>query len=174
MTENVKQLDTIRIFYQYNSWATSQLVGVLGQLNEEELTAPGCSGNGSIRETMAHLLTAQWGWFSWFDKSRSAQEAMTLRITEEEIDTPDKLQEKWREIDLQTSACIEKLTPQDLEEDWTASTPGGFSMTLSLWKLLLHVANHGTHTRAQVIAAIRRLGHDPGSHEFFRYALSRP
>jgi uncharacterized damage-inducible protein DinB len=122
---------------------------------------------------MAHLLTTQRGWVSWFDKSRSAQEAMSLRITPEEIDSQDKLHKKWQQINQQTNACIEKLTPQDLNNEWTASTPGGFTMTLPLWKLLLHVANHGTHTRAQVIAAVRRLGHDPGSYEFFRYALSQ-
>jgi uncharacterized damage-inducible protein DinB len=173
MDNNSITVQLLQLFYTYNFWATSQLIEVLKGLSEEEISTPGCSGHGSIRKTMAHLFTTQWGWFSWFDKSRSAQEAMTLRITPEEIDTPDKLQHKWQEIKKQTNDCLEKLTPQDLMENWTASTAGGFTMTLPLWKLLMHVANHGTHTRAQIVAAIRRLGHDPGSYEFFRYALSQ-
>jgi len=167
------QLQMIKVFYAYNSWATSQLIKALEKLNEEEITTPGCSGNGSMRETTAHLLTTQWGWFSWFDKSKGAQESMTLRLSPEEINRPEKLLKKWREIDQQTNDCIERLSEKDLNEDWSASTPGGFSMTLPLWKLLLHVANHGTHTRGQIIAAIRRLGYDPGSYEFFRFALSQ-
>jgi uncharacterized damage-inducible protein DinB len=83
------------------------------------------------------------------------------------------LQQRWRDIENQTIACLEKLMEDDLDEAWSATTPEGFSMTLPLWKLLMHVANHGTHTRAQIIAAVRRLGHDPGSYEFFRFALSR-
>jgi uncharacterized damage-inducible protein DinB len=166
-------LSMIKLFYVYNSWATAQLIDAMVGLSEEEINTPGCSGNGSIRETMAHLLTAQWGWLSWLDKSKSAQESMTLRLNPDEINSRDKLLKKWREIDRQTNTCIENLTDEDLVENWSASTPGGFSMTLPLWKLLMHVANHGTHTRAQIIAAIRRLGYDPGSYEFFRFALSQ-
>ncbi len=167
------RLEMIKMFYAYNSSATGQLINSIKQLREEEITAPGCSGNGSIRETMAHLLSAQWGWFSWFDKSKSAQESITLRLTTKDIAGEGILSQKWNEIDRQTSACLEKLTEADVNESWSTSLPNGFTMSLPLWQLLMHVANHGTHTRAQVIAAIRRFGYDPGSYEFFRFALDQ-
>jgi len=173
MEELEPRLAMIKMFYAYNSWATSQLIKSMEQLREEEVSEPGCSGNGSIRETMAHLLSTQWGWFSWFDKSRSAQESIALRLTVKDITGEEKLSQKWEEIGQQTNACVEKLTETDVNEIWSASLPNGFTMSLPLWQLLLHVANHGTHTRAQIIAAIRRFGYDPGSYEFFRYALSQ-
>ena len=40
-------------------------------------------------------------------------------------------------------------------------------------EMLLHVANHGTHTRAQIVAVIRRAGHNPGSYELLHYLLER-
>jgi len=161
------------MYYAYNSWATTQLIRSLQQLTEEEMTASGCSGHGSIRETLAHLLGTQWGWFSWFDKSMTAQESMSLRLTTGDIDHKEKLIRKWEEIDRQTTTCLQNLSDAGVNENWSASTPGGFTMTLPLWQLLLHVANHGTHTRAQLVAAIRRFGHDPGIYEFFRFALSQ-
>jgi len=173
MNPSFSRLEMIKMFYAFNSWATGQLIQVLAQLNEEQWIAPGCSGNGSIRETLAHLLSAQWGWFSWFDKSLSVEKSVALRINPDGIATPEKVTEKWQQIDQQTDACLQKFSEADVNESWSATLPSGFSMTLPLWQLLLHVANHGTHTRAQIIAAIRRFGYDPGSYEFFRFALSQ-
>jgi uncharacterized damage-inducible protein DinB len=166
-------LKMIRMFYAYNSWATSQLINSLDQLSAEELTAPGCSGHGSIRHTLAHFLGTQLGWFSWFDKSLTAQESITLRVSPDEIDTPEKLKQKWQSIDEQTHNCLDQLTEVGVNDIWFASFPNGFSMALALWQLLLHVANHGTHTRAQIVAAVRRFGFEPGIYEFFRFALSQ-
>ncbi len=164
--------ELIKMFYNYNSVSTARLIQALKQLNDEEMNAPGCSGNGSIRETLAHFLGTQWGWFSWFDKSLSVAESMKLRVTADEIGSAEKIYRKWQAIDSQTIRCINSLTDRDLMENWSASLASGFTMSLPLWQLLMHVANHGTHTRAQIIAAVRRMGYDPGSYEFFRFALS--
>ncbi len=166
-------LEMLKMFYAYNAWATGQLIKSLYQLNQDQLTASGCSGNGSIQDTLAHLLGTQWGWFCWFDKSMTAQESIVLKLSARDIDSPEKLTRKWQEIDRQTNACLENLTEADVTETWSASFPNGFSMALPLWQLLLHVANHGTHSRAQIIAAIRRFGYEPGIYEFFKFALSR-
>ncbi|MHA2344034.1 MAG: DinB family protein, partial [Candidatus Hodarchaeales archaeon] len=85
----------------------------------------------------------------------------------------EKVREKWQAVDEQTKNCLENLTEHSIKEIWSASFPNGFTMALPLWQLLFHVANHGTHTRAQIIAAIRRLGHNPGIYEFFRFALEQ-
>jgi uncharacterized damage-inducible protein DinB len=166
-------LEMIKMFYAYNSWATSQLINSLDQLNSEKLTATGCSGHGSIRETLAHFLGTQWGWFSWFDKSLTAQESITLRVSAQEVGSLEKIRQKWQSIDKQTNNCLDRLKEAGVNEIWKASFPNGFSMALPLWQLLLHVANHGTHTRAQIVAAVRRFGHEPGIYEFFRFALSQ-
>jgi uncharacterized damage-inducible protein DinB len=151
----------------------AQLLTALDQLSEEELYAPGCRGHGSIRETLAHLIGTQWGWFSWFDGSRTPAQSMALKVTGDEISTPQKLRERWQAVDRQSTECLEKLSEEDLAKIWSATSPGGFTMALPLWQLLLHVANHGTHTRAQIVAAVRRFAHDPGVFELFRFALAR-
>lgn len=166
-------LEVLRTFYEYNSWAAAQLLTAVDQLSEGELSAPGCSGHGSMRDTLAHLIGTQWGWFSWFDGSKTAAQSMALKVTGEEISTPQKLREKWQAVDKQTTECLEKLSEEDLSKVWSATSPSGFTVALPLWQLLLHVANHGTHTRAQIVAAVRRFGHDPGVFELFRFVLAR-
>jgi uncharacterized damage-inducible protein DinB len=166
-------LELIKTLYAYNSWATGQLLTALDQLTEEEHTAPGCSGHGSIRDTLAHFIGTQWSWFSWFDGSITAAQSIGLKVTSEEVNTSRKRGERWQAVDKQTRDCLDKLTEESVRQVWSATLPSGFVMALPLWQLLLHVANHGTHTRAQIVAAIRRLGHAPGVFEFFRFVVAQ-
>jgi uncharacterized damage-inducible protein DinB len=41
-----------------------------------------------------------------------------------------------------------------------------------LWKLMMHTANHGSHTRAQIVAGIRRAGHAPENVDMLNYVLN--
>jgi uncharacterized damage-inducible protein DinB len=164
--------ELIKTYYAYNSWATATLLDSLEQLSPEELAVPGCSGHGSVRDTLAHLMTTQMGWFSWFDGSMTVGQAYQLRISGESLDTVAKVREKWTPIDKQTTLCVNGLNEEKLHDVWTWSLPSGGSDSLPLWRLLTHVANHGTHTRAQVVAAIRRLGHAPPNIDFLNYSLT--
>jgi uncharacterized damage-inducible protein DinB len=164
-------IETIKTFYAYNSWATARLIDSLEQLTLEELNAPGASGLGSILETLAHLMGSQWGWISWLDGSLSTAQAMRLRVTAESIDTPAKAREIWNPIDTQTIKAVGSLTEDKLQDVWSWTHPVTGANSLPLWRLLMHVANHGTHTRAQINAAIRRLGHEPKNIDFLNYSL---
>lgn len=165
-------LETIRTLYTYNSWATNLLMPAIGQLTEEQYNASGCSGHGSIRDTLAHFLSAQRGWFSWFDGSKTPAELMSMRLTGEDISTPEKARAMWQTVEAQTQNCVAKLTEEGIRKVWTAEFPGR-SMSLPLWQLLIHVANHGTHTRAQIVSAIRRCGGTPGNLDLLFFALEQ-
>ena len=163
--------ELIKIYYAYNSWAAARLLDALEKLTPEELAAPGCSGHGSIRDTLAHFMSTQLGWFSWFDGSMPAGQAISLRIPGESFDTIAKARERWAEIDKQATDTVNGLNDDKLRDVWTWTLPSGGD-SLPLWQLLLHVANHGTHTRAQIVAAIRRLGHDTPNLDFLRFSLA--
>src|SRR5512138_1884693 len=145
-------IELIKTYYAYNSWAMARLLDALEQLTPEELAAPGCSGHGSIRDNLAHLMGTQWGWFSWFDGSLNVTQSIRLRVPSDSIDTVPKARERWTPIDRQTTNAVAELTDEKLLDVWAWTLPAG-SSSLPLWRLLLHVANHGTHTRAQIVAA---------------------
>lgn len=165
-------LDLMQSFYAYNSWATAQLLDSLEKLSPEELTAPDCSGHGSIRDTLAHLMTTQWGWLSWFDGSLDVNQAYALKVPSESIDTVAKARDRWKSIDKQATDFVDTLSEEKLSDIWSWSLATGHSDSLPLSRLLLHLANHGTHTRAQILAGIRRAGHEPPNIDFLNYSLS--
>jgi len=162
--------ELIKAYYAYNSWAATRLLDALEKLTPEELSAAGCSGHGSIRDTLAHFMSTQWGWFSWFDGSMPATQAIALRIPGESFVTIARARERWAQIDKQATDTVNGLNDDKLLDEWTWSLPSGGD-SLPLWRLLLHVANHGTHTRGQIVAAIRRLGHDAPNLDFVNFSL---
>lgn len=165
--------DVIQTFYDYNTWATEQLIEAMKTLSPEEYTTVEASGHGPIRDTFAHFLSVQWRWFSWFDGSLPPAEATAQTVSAEEVATVDQAEARWHAIDEQTRQCIENLDDEQLGEAWSWELPNGSTAGLPLWQLILHAANHQTHTRAQIVAAIRRAGHDPGVYEFLFYTLTQ-
>ena len=167
-------LPLLRSHYAYQSWAMSNLLTALGDLTPEEYETVPASGHGSIRDTLAHLLSTQAGWFSWFDGTTDAAGAMMLRIRGTDVATVEAAAERWQEVRERTAACLAPLTEEAIRKVWSATAPNGMTLSIPLWQLMLHVANHGTHTRAQIVAAIRRTGRKPGVYEYLWFAASQP
>lgn len=165
--------DVIKTFYAYNTWATGQLIEAMKGLSPDEYTTVEASGRGSIHDTFAHYVNVQRGWFSWFDGSLPIEEAYALAGKAEALDTLEQAEERWYATDEQTRQCIDSLDDEQLGEVWSWDLPNGNTAGLPLWQLVLHIANHQTHTRAQIVAAIRRAGHDPGVYEFLAYAMAQ-
>ncbi len=166
--------EVITFAFQYDAWATRLLLRAMEQLTPEQYTAPGCSGHGSIRDTFAHLISSQHAWISWFEGKITISEAIRLRIPGAELDTVVAARARWAPILDQTRAYVAGLGERELaaHRDW--AIPSGPSGRSRLWQLLLHVANHGTHTRGQIVAAIRRAGYNPGNIEMLAYVMTHP
>jgi len=165
--------ELITNFYEYDSWATEKLLKTLEQLTPEQYTAPGCSGHGSIRDTLAHLLNVQYGWLSWYDGSMEIPAAFTASAPKENFVTVESAHARWKVVDAQTRAFLGNLTEKQLTEEKSFTRSNGVTSSLPLWKLLLHTANHGTHTRGQIIAAVRRAEINPGWYDLIGYEMSK-
>jgi uncharacterized damage-inducible protein DinB len=167
-------IETLRRMYRYQDWAMEQMWPVLDSLTAEELDTPGCSGNGTIRGTLTHLIRAQNGWFSWFDGSMSAADAQSMRRKDPDFRMIAEARATWREASDRAEACVAKASDADLAKVWTHTMGSGMTLAQPLGEMMLHVANHGTHTRAQVAAAVRRLGKEPGVLDYLKFAIMHP
>ena len=164
-------LELIQTYYRYNSWATEQLLSACEQLSPEEWNAPGCSGNGSIWQTLDHLINVQWGWFCWYDGTKEMKDTLKLMLRKD-LDTLPKARERWVSVNEQTNAFINRLTEESVKGIRSFTRSNGREESHPVWKLLMHTANHATHTRAQIVAAIRRAGHNPGNVDLLNYVLN--
>ena len=165
-------LETIKEMYQYNSWATGEVLKTMRGLSSEQYDSPGCSGNGSIHGTLVHLMSTQNNWVLWFN-GKIAEKAQAPKIKTNDIPTVESAEEFWRTLDAETTTFIESLTVEKLLANWSWISPAGSSVSLPLWKILLHIENHGTHTRAQIMSAVRRLGVTPNKTDLVFFELTK-
>ena len=55
----VKDLERL---YDYGYWANAKLLSVVAQLPAERFTEMVAGSYGSVRNTLVHILSAEWGW----------------------------------------------------------------------------------------------------------------
>lgn len=166
-------LSGVQLMFDYDAWATQRLLEAMRQLRAEEYASVEASGKGSIRDSFAHLLTVQWSWFSWLSGRLPAEEAMHEKIDPQQIATLEQAVSRWAAVREQTEKTILGLSQEAITSDLPISVPELAASSLPLWKLLLHVANHGTHTRAQISAALQRSGHAPLDTDMISMLLQR-
>ncbi len=166
-------LTAVQQLYDYDAWATQRLLSDLRQLPQQEFVSVEASGHGSIRDTFAHLLAVQWRWFSWFSGRLPAAEAILESIPPDELGTLQQAEDRWIPVREQTERTIKGLSQEAVTSEWPIDIPGVAVSSLPLWKMLFHVANHGTHTRAQIIAALRRSGQAPQNCDLIAMLLDK-
>ena len=163
------QAEMLRSLYGYNRWATERVLEAAGGLTPEQLDAPGGAGRGSIRETLLHLVHTQRSWLVWWNGSLSAAEAYGLQLDADRYPDLTTLRAYWEEVEQDTRRFLDTLTDADAARVYTDTLPNGMQFSMALWKMMLHVANHGTQHRSEVAAMLTGFGHSPGELDALGY-----
>ena len=77
----------------------------------------------------------------------------------------------WPEIQQRWEAWALSLTDADLAKDVSYKLMDGSAGQSPAWQIVLHVVNHGTLHRGQVMAMLRQLGHVPPGTDYLFYHL---
>jgi uncharacterized damage-inducible protein DinB len=165
-------LEMIRTYYGYNNWATERLLGAAEPISAEQLNAPGDAGHGSIRDTLLHLFTTQRGWLSWWSGALPAQEAYQLQLDPAAHSDIPALRRTWQAITAETVAFLASLDEEAATREYQAVVQDQIQFRMVLWKMMLHVANHGTQHRSEVAAMLTTIGHSPGDLDLLHYVSS--
>lgn len=162
-------VETLSILYDYNYWANDRLFQVILQLNQEEYTQPVAGGYGSIRNTLVHVLSTEWGWLS-----RCGGQERGPSLNAEDFPTVESLIEEWAAVEKYVREFLSGLVDVDLERTIKYKGKGGRKCSMPMGELLHHSIIHGAHHRGQVAILLRELGYAPGSFDIlFYYAEKR-
>lgn len=153
----------LRRLYDYGYWANKKLLDVIAGLTPDEFTRTVAGSYGSIRNTMVHTLSAEWGWLD-----RCGGPARGKRLNPDDYPTVETVTETWNQVESYVRDFLSVLETEDL-----ASSIGfeidGTEHTLPLGELMHHAANHGVHHRGQLALLLRLLGHAPGNVDLLFY-----
>lgn len=105
----VKDLERL---YDYGYWANHKLIAVVSRLTPEQFTRTFAGGYGSVRNTMVHMLSAEWG---WLDRCGGHQRGPALKAD----DYPDveSLVDTWGKVETWLRAFLATLKDEDLHRE---------------------------------------------------------
>jgi uncharacterized damage-inducible protein DinB len=150
--------------YNYSYWANRKLLPFISQLTPEQYTQPFAGSHGSIRNTMVHVLSAEWGWLE-----RSGGLARGPALKPDDYPTMESLLETWSKVETYVREFLSKLKDEDLARKVEFTTPRGEKLSLAIGEALHHAANHGVHHRGQVSLLLRMHGYDPDNFDILFY-----
>jgi uncharacterized damage-inducible protein DinB len=157
-------LDELERLYDYGYWANRQLMGPVGQLPDAQFTQPVAGSRGSIRNTLVHMLNAEWNWLE-----RSGGEPRGHALAEAQIPTAAALMDRWQVLEGHLRAFLAGLRQEDLDQVLEFTLGNGARHAMPRWAMLQQAALHGVHHRGQVALLLRALGQVPGNFDFLFY-----
>ncbi len=162
----------IQTLYAYNRWANERMFSALEKLSQAQFTATVASSFPSIRETVFHILGAEWIWLQrWKGLSPRATTSdanVTTRTLShltpvnvahaEELTTVAALRSFADALERERQEFLSTLTDDSLQAPLQFSDMAGNTYSEPLVQLLQHLVNHGTYHRGQVTTLLRHGG----------------
>ena len=155
--------DAFRHFYNYHFAENRKILDHVASLTFEQFTQKVDYSRGSIREQLVHLFDAEEMWFS---ELRGVEPADTLPDTVE-IDDRDAIRTFMDAVEKNSRAYL-----AELHDDMLFTKPikePEDDQVLFAWQVLLHVANHATDHRAQLLRASHDQGVDTKYQDYIFY-----
>ncbi len=175
----------IQTLYTYNLWANQRMFSALENLNDQQFTAPTESSFPSIRETVFHILGAEWIWLQRWKgisprattpdvnvNSATMSQLTPVKVpTVQELSTVAALRSFADAIEGERQKFLATVTEERLQAPLQFNDMAGNPYSEPLVQLLQHLVNHGTYHRGQVITLLRQAGSEAVSLDllfFFR------
>jgi len=149
----------IRTLLDYNRKLDERVWESIATLDDGQFVKELPYGHGSIRNQMVHVTSVNG---RWWRALRGDPGARTYRLEPDEYATVGEVRSLWEVSSQALSEYLDGLTGADLERIPTG-LPG------PIWHVLLHVANHGTDHRAQVLQALDQLGAETFDQDLISY-----
>lgn len=159
--------EEIRSLYAYDRWATSRSLDAASRLSPEQFTRPLGSSFSSVRDTLVHLVGAEW---CWLERWRGAS-PKTGWIAG---DFPDLagIKRRWEDTLKELEEFLEHVTEEKLKKEVAYLNLQGEPNRHPLWQQMVHRVNHSTYHRGQLTTLLRQLGASPVATDFLIFCES--
>jgi uncharacterized damage-inducible protein DinB len=163
----MSRLAEITELYTYHRWANARMLDAAGALAHADFARELVSSFPSVRDTLAHTLSADWIWLErWKGTSPTGWPGW-------DTSTHAALAALWVELEGEQRTFLEGLGEADLERVIAYRAMNGVPYANPLGELLRHVVNHGTYHRGQVATLLRQLGVKPPQTDLILYYRER-
>jgi uncharacterized damage-inducible protein DinB len=149
-------LSDLRTLLDYHYWARDRVLDAAARLTPEQFTRDLRSSFPSVRDTLAHLYSAEWAWYS-----RWQGHSPTALLPAERFPDVETVRREWSGHEGKMRAFLEGLDEHGVTRVFEYTTLDGQRRTSLFWQMLQHLVNHGSYHRGQLTTMLRQLGAAP-------------
>jgi uncharacterized damage-inducible protein DinB len=134
---------------QYNAWANNKLIEFIAQLDRSLLEQEVKSSFPTLCKTIQHTANAEQIWLSRLQQQ-------TIATWPGDISKENAMQ-KWQSSSAEFVAHFKRKAADYYQQPITYTSMKGDQFTTSAGNIALHVVNHSTFHRGQMITILRAL-----------------
>lgn len=160
--------EALRHFYRYHI-AENRTIwhSYVVALTAEQFTQPNAYAHGSIRDQILHLISVDDVWFSSLQGLESLDP-----LPPTAADDRERIRAYWDQVEQRMDTYLAHL--DDAMLGMQPITEPEEDRGLCVWQVLLHVVNHGTDHRAQLLRSLHDLGITTGAQDYIFYVYDHP
>ena len=153
--------NAFRHFYDYHFTENRKIWDTyITSLSHEQFTQNVDYSQGSVRDQIVHLMSVDDTWFSALQGDEIPEPLNPADFDDRKI-----IRAHWDNVEQNMRDYL-----AELRDDMLFDKPlDGEDKDLILWQVLLHVANHGTDHRAQLLRLLNDLGVKTTSQDYIFY-----
>ena len=157
----------IRHFYEYHFAENRHLwEKYVSALTDEQFTQEFNYSLGSVRNHVVHLISVDDSWFKGLQGLEVPEPLNPAEFTNRYT-----IGEQWDKVEAMMRGYLATLQDEML---LSRPFPEGEDEQLVLWQVLLHVVNHGTDHRAQMLRLLHDLGVKTTGQDYIFYVYEHP
>jgi uncharacterized damage-inducible protein DinB len=151
-----------RQFFDYHFYENHKMWdNYITQLSQEQFIQDMDYAHGSVRNQVVHIMSVDDTWFSGLRGSELPDQLDPAVMCDRNV-----IRSYWDHVEQKMHSYLETLQDDMLNDK---PFPEGEDENLILWQVLLHIVNHGTDHRAQLLRSINDLGLKTTSQDFIFY-----
>jgi uncharacterized damage-inducible protein DinB len=159
------QIQMLRHFVAYHVAENAVLWTYIDQLTADQFVADIAYAHGSIRNQLVHMLSVDATWLAGLTGLPIPEPLDPMHY-----DAPDQLKVEWDALAHALYTYVDELVDADLMTQPLTDEDAN----LYVWQVVLHLVNHGTDHRAQVLRCLHDAGVKTVSQDYIFYAYDVP
>ncbi len=159
--------NAFRHFYNYHFTENRKIWEYVTPLSLEQFTQHVDYSHGSVRDQIVHLIGCD---ETWFSELRGVE--LSEPVPPSHLDDRKIIRAHWDSVEQSMRDYLAELRDEMLF-DRPIEEPED-DKNLIVWQVLLHVVNHGTDHRAQLLRVLNDLGVHTTSQDYIFYVYDNP
>jgi uncharacterized damage-inducible protein DinB len=152
-----------RTHIRYSGWASRKVLEAALALSPEGRARPMNVSHESIAKTLTHIYFGDAIWYS-----RIADPSYPVP-PHDALPSLDFVVEEWPRLQTKWEAWAEAATDAEIARQVPFKSRFVGDAGLPAWQIVMHVVNHGTLHRGQIVGVLRQLGVKPPATDIVFY-----